>query len=527
LTKRRLLDSAPECGARVLCVDEEWDAISNESGDNMRQGAVSSNLAYVTYTSGSTGKPKGIAMPQRAVRNLLEWQFRETDLPPGARTLQFASLSFDVSFQDMFSTWGMGGAVVLITEDERQNIGGLARVLQEKAIDRLFIPAVALQQLAEGFCALSSPSATLRKIIAGSEQLQITRPIATMFEELPACSLHNEYGPSETHVVTELALPASPGEWPERPCIGSPILNSQIYLLDRHMQPVPIGVPGELYIGGAGLARCYLNRQELVAEKFIPDPFGGEPGARLYRTGDLARWRPEGQIEFLGRIDFQIKIRGYRVELGEVEAALSAYPTVKEAVLIAREDQTGGKRLVAYLVTSSEGDTTVSQLRAFLRQKLPDYMAPSAFVFLDKLPLTPNGKVNRKALPAPDQSRPELERSYVAPRTALEEVLAQDWREVLNIERVGVHDNFFDLGGHSLLATRLMSRLQEDFQIDIPLRRLFEAPTVAGLAEAMGGEEMRADLENIAITLMELRGLSDEGAVALLNQDLELVQRMT
>ena len=521
LTQRHLAAKIPaQERLAVLCVDDEWESIATYSSDALPRASESDNLAYVTYTSGSTGQPKGIAMPQRSVLNLLAWQRRTTRLPERARTLQFASLSFDVSFQDMFSTWDTGGTLVLITEEERRDIAGLARVLTEREIQRLFIPAVALQQLAEGFCLSGDFSSALRKVIAGSEQLQITRPVARLFTELKNCSLHNEYGPSEAHVVTELALSGAPAGWPERPSIGYPIDNSQIYILDRHMQPVPVGMPGELMIGGAGLARGYLNRPDLSADKFIPDPFGDAPGARLYKTGDLARWLPNGQIEFLGRMDFQVKIRGFRVELGEVEAVLGRHPTVLETIVMARDETSGSKRLVAYVVAKEDSQQNVSELRAFMQETLPEYMIPSVFIFLDKLPLTPNGKVNRRALPEPDQTRPELERAYVAPRTALEELVVSIWSKVLGIEQVGIHDNFFELGGHSLLAAQVTTRIREAFGVELPLRFLFEAPTVAGLTEKMIREQESTDmLESIAVVLKQLAKLSDAEAAAMLAQE--------
>jgi amino acid adenylation domain-containing protein len=519
LTTSPLAERLSNSPARVVCVDEERQAILDESEKRSPVAVVPDNLAYVTYTSGSTGRPKGIAMPQRSARNLLAWQIAETDLPEGARTLQFSSLSFDVSFQDIFSTWGMGGTVVMVNEETRQDVYGLPRILQRDAIHRLFVPAAALQQLAEGFCRLQPPSAALLRVSATAEQLRITRSIAAMFDRLPACSLHNEYGPSEAHVVTALALAKSTADWPELPSIGRPILNTQIYILDRRLEPVPLGIPGELYIGGAGLARCYLNRPGLVAEKFIPDPFGGEEGARLYRTGDLARRLPGGEIEFLGRLDFQVKIRGFRIEPGEVEAALSAHPSIKEAVALAREDAHGDKRLVAYLVSEPDRVPSAGELRSFLQERLPEYLIPSAFVLLEALPLTPNGKLNRRALPVPDYASPALAQAYEAPRSVLEEALADYWSEALGLERVGVNDNFFDLGGHSLLATRLVSRIREDFQIEVPVRALFEAPTVARFAKRMAGENVSADhLEGIAATLKELRDLSNEEVAALLSE---------
>ena len=520
LTQEHIMGHLLPLHIKAVPLDTDWPEVAAMSVENLPCEASADNLVYATYTSGSTGKPKGIAMPHRSVRNLLEWQVTETHLPQGARTLQFASLSFDVSFEDLFSTWGMGGTLVMITEETRRDIARLSGVLVEKEISRLFIPAVALQQLAEGFCAQEQITASLRKIIASAEPLQITRAIARLFTELKDCTLHNEYGPSEAHVVTELALPESVSEWPDRPSVGRPIFNTQIYILDRKHAALAVGVPGELLIGGAGLARGYLNRPEITAHKFIPNPFSREGGARLYRTGDLARRLADGQIEFLGRMDFQVKIRGYRVELGEIEAVLGGHPAVAETIVLAREDSPGNKRLVAYIVLAQEHAATVSELRIFLQRTLPEYMVPSAFVFMDILPLTPNGKVNRRALPVPDQSRPELERDFVAPRTALEDVIADCWAEVLMLERVGVMDNFFELGGHSLLATQIIGRLRELFNVELPIRTLFEAPTVAGIAEKMTRDADGAlTLENIAQTLKELSELSEGEVDALLESE--------
>ncbi|HYG09090.1 MAG TPA: non-ribosomal peptide synthetase, partial [Pyrinomonadaceae bacterium] len=446
------------------------------------------------------------------------WMNRNTQLPEGARTVQFASLSFDVSFQDMFSTWFSGGTLVLLTEAQRRDIGGLSGILTDSEVHRIFIPAVALQQLAEGLIAHDPQASHLRRVIAGSEQLQITQPIARFFSEAKDCSLHNEYGPSETHVVTCLSLPDEVQDWPSRPPIGRPIFNTQIYLLEKSLQPTPIGVPGELYIGGAGLARGYLGRPDLTAEKFVPDPFSREPGARLYRTGDLARYYPDGNIEFLGRDDHQVKIRGFRIELGEVETVLGRHPAVQETIVLTWERAPGDRRLVAYVVFQPGTTPTVSELRNFLLEKLPDYMVPSSFVILDAVPLTPNGKVNRRALPLPDQARPELEQAFVAPQTELEQVVAGVWREVLGIERVGVDDNFFELGGHSLLATQVVARLSEAFEVELPLRTIFESPTVSGLVATMLQMESEpGSFEKVAQILRQLEELSEEEAQSLLD----------
>jgi hypothetical protein len=298
------------------------------------------------------------------------------------------------------------------------------------------------------------------------------------------------------------------------------VANTQVYLLDRSGNPVPVGVPGELYIGGDGLARGYWNRPELTAERFLPDPWSGKSGARLYKTGDLARYLPDGNLEFLGRVDQQVKLRGFRIELGEVEAALGRHPAVRQAVVLAREDAPGHKRLVAYLVTSAAQAPGVHELRAFLKDQLPEYMVPSAFVLLDALPRTVNGKIDRGALPAPGPNDLPQAEAFVAPRTPVEERLAGIWAEVLSLERVGVEDDFFALGGHSLLATRVVSWVRSAFQVDLPLRRLFEAPTVAGLALVIAqGLAEKAAEDEMSRLLAELDGLSEDRAQVLLHQE--------
>jgi acyl-coenzyme A synthetase/AMP-(fatty) acid ligase/acyl carrier protein len=390
-------------------------------------------------------------------------------------------MSFDVSFQEIFTTWCSGGTLILIPEELRRDSAALLRFLCDESVTRVFLPFVALQQLAEAASQQPRLRVDLREIITAGEQLQITRQIVHWFVQLKDCSLCNQYGPSETHVVTVFELAGSPRDWTPLPPIGRPISNTELFLLDGHLNPVPIGVPGELYIGGESLARGYLNRPELTAEKFIPHLFAGKPGERLYKTGDKARYLSDGNIEFLGRNDDQVKVRGYRIELGEIEVALRAHPQVNQTVVLAREDSFGDKRLVAYVVGGNS--VKVHDLRGFLKSKLPDYMVPSSFVVLDTLPLTPNRKIDRRALPAPNQDRPELENAFVAPRTRTEELIAAVWTETLKIERVGIHDHFFEIGGHSLLATQVVSRLRVAFGIDLPLRNLFEYPTVADLAE--------------------------------------------
>ncbi|MHC5852384.1 non-ribosomal peptide synthase/polyketide synthase [Nostoc sp.] len=512
LTQQKLVEKLPEHQARVVYLDTDWQLLNQLSQENLISGVQENNLGYVIYTSGSTGQPKGVAMNQLALCNLLLWQLQNSPISSsGVKTLQFAPVSFDVSFQEMFSTWCSGGTLLLIGEQLRQEPLALLGLLQEQAVERLFVPFVALQQLAEVAVSSELVTSNLKEIITAGEQLQITPAISKWLTQLSDCTLHNHYGPSESHVILTFTLTNSVENWPPLPPIGRPIANTQIYILDKYLQPVPVGVAGELHIGGVSLARGYLNRSELTQEKFIPNPFDGSRGAgeqgsrgaeeqsfpsaphplcpsasseRLYKTGDLARYLPDGNIEYLGRIDNQVKIRGFRIELGEIEAVLSQYEDVQVCCVIAREDTPGDKRLVSYIVPQPEQTPTISVLRQFLKSRLPEYMVPSVFVILESLPLTPNGKVNRRALPAPEPSSELLEK-YVAPRTPIEEILALIWQQVLKVELVGRHDNFFELGGHSLLATQLISRVRSSLKVELPLRSLFAAPIIAQLAPSI------------------------------------------
>ncbi|HXS74644.1 MAG TPA: condensation domain-containing protein, partial [Terracidiphilus sp.] len=368
------------------------------------------------------------------------------------------------------------------SESTRRDIPGLASVFNDNQVNRIFIPSLALQQLAEGYCAAKLFSTDLLKVVSGSEQLQTTQSIVKMFCELPQCSLHNEYGPSETHVVISHDLDRAPVSWPKHPPIGRPISNTQIYLLDGQLQPVPIGVVGELYIGGEGLARGYVNRPDLTAEKFIPDLYSKQPGGRLYQTGDLARYQADGTIEFLGRIDNQLKIRGFRIEPGEIESVLSEHPAVRESIIMASEDRPGARRLIAYAVPHDMNSApSTSALRNYLKDSLPEYMIPSAFVLLETFPLNANGKVDRKKLGTPDSSRPALDANFVAPRTPKEQLLATIWSQVLGIKQVGVHDNFFELGGDSIVAIQVIARANQA-GLWLALKQLFQYQTVAELA---------------------------------------------
>jgi amino acid adenylation domain-containing protein len=494
ITDRALADGLPATGARLVLVDADADMIAAESAEPIPSGAHPDGLAYVIYTSGSTGRPKGVAMPHRPIVNLLAWQAAEWRHPSASTTLQFTTLSFDVSFQEIFSCWHSGGRLVLVGEDERRDLGAVLRRLDEERIERLFLPYVALQHVAELAEEHGIVPRALREVQTAGEQLRVTEPIRRFFVRTGA-TLSNQYGPSETHVATALTLAGEPDAWPLLPPIGGPVANARCYVLDGAGEPTPIGVPGELYLAGACLARGYLGRPALTAERFVPDAFG-TAGARAYRTGDRARWRMDGTLEFLGRADDQVKVRGFRIELGEVEAALESHASVREAVVIVREDAPGDRRLVGYVVAAAGAPSSdlpsVSALRAHVAERLPEYMVPSALVVLDAFPLTPSGKVARRALPAPDASAAAETDAYVAPRTATEEILAGIFAEVLRIDRVGARDDFFALGGHSLIATRVVSRIRDLLGVDLPLRALFDGPRVEALAAQVDGLLRRA-----------------------------------
>ena len=508
LSQQRLAPELPEIGARVVCLDSDWEAIAQKRDENPQTSVTPESWIYVIYTSGSTGTPKGVCMPHRALVNLVGWH--ETIPMTSARTMQFASLNFDISFEEIFSTLATGACLLLVKDSVRVDIPALGLFIHENSIERFHLPVLVLQKLAEESFNKSQTLLSLRELMVGGEQLQITDVIVKLFARLKDCTLYNHYGPSETHVVTSFTLPRDPETWPVFPLLGRPIANTEMYLLDSYLHSVPVGVPGELYIGGACLAHGYLNRPALTAARFIPHPFSSEPGARLYKTGDLARYQIDGNIEFIGRNDFQVKIRGMRIELGEIEATLRQHETVNEAVVTLRQDPSGEKRLVAY-VTANPGCTIEArQLRDYLRGKLPEYMLPAAFVALTSFPLTVSGKISRLALPAPETNL-ETEEGYIAPRGALEEVLATIFAEVLKLERIGIRDNFFDLGGHSLSATQIVSRVREAFRMELPVRKIFEQPTVEGVAQALL-EEHGEKIERTAELLLQISSFSDEEA---------------
>ncbi len=507
LTEPHLLRHFPDHEAIALSLEPGVDLFAGESSENPRAGVLPDHPMYAIYTSGSTGQPKGIVVPHRAFANLLAWQLEQSPLAGRTRTVQFSTFGFCVSFQEIFSSWCSGGTLVMASEIDRKDVEGLGRFLEANAVERLHLPFAALKHLADasigggggGEAAGSSRlPAGLREIITAGEQLQVTPAVRGLFERLPGCSLHNQYGASETHVVSAQSLFGDPGGWPAIPPVGRPIDNVRIHLLDGRLEPVPIGVRGELYAAGECVARGYLNDPVLSAEKMVPDPYGSAAGARLYRTGDLARHLADGRIEYLGRIDGQVKVRGFRVELGEIETTLARYPGVRDAAVVAAAGGVGsaggGKRLIAYVVPESEGALRLEDLRVSLKRSLPDYMVPAAFIMLADLPLNANGKLDQAALPPPQAGSDSGGRAaYVEPRTPVEEILAGLWSELLGIDRVGVVDNFFELGGHSLLVTQLVSRTRAAFGVELPIRRLFESPTLEALAREIEMASARAE----------------------------------
>ncbi len=494
LTRSSQRAQFPDYRGRVLAVDAI--GVGNiDPGGEVPAGLCSAmdpcgrSLAYVVYTSGSTGIPKGVAMEHGPLLNLISWQLRTSRVGFGQRTLQFASLAFDVSFQEIFATWCAGGTLVLIDEPARRDPEALYDLIERQRIARLFLPYVALQSLAVAAARGAAPQSLSEVIVAG-EALRITSQIAALFARLPDCTLVNQYGPSEAHVVTAFPLQGEPKEWPALPPIGRPIDNVRVLILDDGRRPAAVGVPGEIYIGGAALARGYLNSPELTDEKFVADRSGNAMfGARLYRTGDLGRLLPDGNIEFLGRLDRQIKLRGYRIEPGEIEVVLAQHQEVRQAVVKLYEPTPGDRRLVAYVVLQPGAQPTNADLIAYLNGRLPPFMVPSTIVFVDAIPVTPSGKIDLAALPEPIACPNPGTATQLPPRNELERRLATIWARVLKVKSVGPSDNFFDVGGDFLLALRLAAEIESAFARTVPLGVIFAAPTIEQLAAMLDRDE--------------------------------------
>jgi len=523
-TKLNLLLTQKDCQSlltpkninQVILLDQEWPEISLESQTNLDIFMELTDLAYIIYSSGSTGVPKGIMIPHQSLTNLIE--HHRAKMSPERNFLQFAPFNFDVSYHEMFAALCLGGTLFIATDESRLDIVKLTHLLANNPIHKAILPVTLLQQLIETYSEQPQVFANLREIISAGEQLQITPPMIALFKQLENCTLYNFYGPTEADLVTSYQFDQQPDYWPQYVPIGKAAVNVQVYLLNSHLQPVPIGIIGELYVAGGGLARGYFNNPELTQEKFIPNPF--RENSFLYKTGDLARYLPNGDLEYLGRIDDVVKVRGYRIELGEVEAILNQYPQIIQGVATVQGETAREKSLGAYFIPRPGVTVNIAELRQFLGQWLPEYMIPSTFVPMASFGLSPNGKVDRQSLPIPDQNQVLLTQTYIAPRSAIEEVMTEIWAEILAVEKVGIEDDFFILGGHSLKAIQLISKIRQTLEIEVSVRQLFNHPTIAQLvkemSQSLGDENL---LNEIAVTVQEIAKMSPEEVKALLSQN--------
>jgi len=488
LTQAHLAESLPAHQAHLICLDSDWEIIAQHGEENPAPLVTSSNLAYIMYTSGSTGKPKGASVTQRGVVRLVKGS-NYANLSAEEVFLQLAPISFDAA---TFEIWGslLNGARLVVMPAHTPSLQELGRAIRQNKITTLWLTAGLFHLMVDEQL---EDLKQVQQLLAGGDILSVSH-VLKLLKEAKGCRLINGYGPTENTTFTCCCSITDASQIVNSVSIGCPISNTQVYILDSLLQPVPIGVPGELYIAGDGLARGYFNRPELTARAFISNPFSGEPDARLYKTGDLARYWPDGNIEYLGRIDNQVKIRGYRIELGEIEETLRQHPAVQDAAAIARDDGSGNKGLVAYVVLDPDKLPSISNLRGYLQEKLPEYMVPSAFVTLESLPLTPNGKLDRHALPQ-KCDRVSEETAFTEPQTPTEKELAQIWMAVLELEKVGTNESFFDIGGHSLMAMQLVSRVRMRFGVELPLYDFYAAPTIQNLAELVE-EEILANADS-------------------------------
>jgi amino acid adenylation domain-containing protein len=493
LTQERLAPRLPPSGAAVICLDTRWREISRHPGGNLPPQALglhSQHLAYVIYTSGSTGRPKGAMNEHRAIVNRLAWMQSEYGLDERARVLQKTPFSFDVSVWEFFWTLTSGARLIMARPEGHGDPAYLRDLIEAAGVSTLhFVPSMLQAFLAQH---RQERCPSIRHIVCSGEELPAGLQNDCL-RLLPQARLSNLYGPTECAVdVTSWECAVDPEC--RRVPIGRPIANTQIYILDAHLEPVPVGAQGEIYIGGVGVGRGYWKRPELTAERFLPDPFARDPQARMYRTGDLGRWRDDGGIEYLGRNDRQVKIRGFRIELGEIEAHLTRCAPVREAAVLAREDVAGTKRLVAYLVPRDPASPPAAEeLREQLRGTLPEYMVPGAFVVLERMPVSPNGKLDRTALAPPDPAA-YARRPYQQPVGEIERILGGIWQSLLGVAPIGRDESFFDLGGHSLLAVALAERISRELAAQLPLSAILEAPTIERLARRIAGEEPRDSL---------------------------------
>jgi amino acid adenylation domain-containing protein len=509
ITQAHIANRLPQCEAHILCLDSDWNVIAGESDENFDSGAGPDTLAYTIYTSGSTGKPKGVMITHGGIYNRLSWMQRQYQLDAGDRVLQKTPFSFDVSVWEFFWPLMTGAVMVIAKPDGHYDPDYIFRLINDQLVTTIhFVPSM-LQAFIERVSVEECRS--LRRVICSGEPLPVELQNRSLARS--GATLSNLYGPTEASVDVSFWECRRIENQRSVP-IGYPISNTQLFALDQYLQPTPVGVSGELHIGGVGIARGYLKRASQTAEKFIPNPYCTQSGERIYRTGDLTRYLPGGEIEFLGRSDDQVKIRGVRIELAEIEAALKDHPLVSDAVVAAQPLPNGERQLVGYLTTKADVPTS-QELRAFLKKRLPAYMAPSSYLFLEELPLSPNGKIDRKRLPAPQ--RRDEHRSFIAPRTPLEETLAGIWRQVLSVKEVGVEDNFYELGGHSLLITKIAAKVREALGIELPMQTWFERPTIASQADAIKEHQSRRDgVGDVAKLLEMLDQMSEEEVDALL-----------
>ena len=478
VTQERLEEKLPSHAAKTIFIDSDWETIARESGESFNTAATTEDLAYVMYTSGSTGKPKAVAVTHQSVLRLVK-QTNYARLGADEVFLQFAPLSFDAS---TFEIWGslLNGGQLVLMPPGLVSLAQLGEAIRHYGVTTLWLTAGLFQQMVE--TELESLRG-LRQLLAGGDALPVPH-VEQIARELKDCQLINGYGPTENTTFTCCYPVQREERFAGSVPIGFPVSNTQVYILDTQLEPVPVGVVGELYTGGAGLAIGYLNDAALTAERFVPNPFSAVSGSRLYRTGDYARFKADGSIEFIGRIDHQVKLRGHRIELTEIEVALKQHVAVRDAVVVMRRSGHGNKHLTAYIIADSDlpEPKMAGELKSLLKQSLPDYMVPSYFLFLEEFPLTPNGKIDRRGLPVPPETRPELEEAHIAPRDDLETRLARIWERVLEVQSVGVRDNFFELGGHSLLAVRLVSEIEKELGQRLPLVSFFQGATIEYLA---------------------------------------------
>ncbi len=490
----------PTSDAATILVDRDWATIDSYEKTDLGRTASATDPCYIIFTSGSTGTPKGVVMPHRPLVNLVWWHLISPDAPgatgghertAAAKTMQFAPVSFDVSFQEIFSTWASGGTLVLVTEELRLDPDALLDYICGHAVERLYLPVVMLLQLAEALVPGAPLPVALQDVITAGEALQVTPAVARFFEALPDCKLHNHYGPSETHVVTAYMLSGPPASWPTFPPIGKAISNTATLVLGDNLQAVDDGDEGELYLAGDCLADGYVGRDDLTAERFVDVAVGDGVITRAYKTGDRVRSLGDGVLDYLGRVDQQIKIRGYRVESGEIEQVLIKHPTVSQAAVVAKVYDDGDKALVAYIVGQPGSEPPGPEIRAHLRGSLPDYMIPATFVVVDTLPLTPSGKVDRKALA--ERELTSGERSTMSDSSAaslrLDEYLSALWREGLHVDQVGVDENFFEIGGTSVQAVKMYRKLKAHLKQEFPVTTLFQYPTIKTLAAHLGASD--------------------------------------